>query len=165
MPAGRQGELRAKEMDLKEIQDRLNSKFSGQILNWTEKNPRRVYAEVEPGALREVARELFADLKFRFAIASGVQTLEGFQILYHFSLDRTGLVLSLRVKLGKVDPEVDSIADLVPAADWIEREIYDLLGVKFKGRTGLKRLLMSDDWPDGVFPLRKDFKGIGIEDV
>ncbi len=127
-------------------------------MSWSEKNPRRVYVEVEPGALREVARELFADLGFRFAIASGVHTLEGFQILYHFSLDKTGLILSLRVKLGREDPEVDSIADLVPAADWIEREINELLGIKFRGRPELERLLMSEDWPAGVFPLRKDFE-------
>ncbi len=145
-------------MELKELQEHLNSKFSPKILSWTEKNPRRVYVEIEPAALRAIARELFADLAFRFIVASGVQTLEGFQILYHFSLDRTGLVLSIRVKLGKEDPEIDSIADLVPAADWIEKEIHELLGFKFKGRPDIGRLLMSEDWPVGVFPLRKDFE-------
>ena len=149
--------LQAKEMELKELQENLNSKFSGKILDWLEKNPRRVYVEIKPAALRDVAREIFAVLGFRLAIASGVQTLEGFQILYHFSLDKTGLVLSVRVKLGRKNPEVDSIADVVPAANWIEREINELLGIKLRGRPALERLLMSEDWPKGVFPLQKDF--------
>lgn len=145
-------------MDLKELKVKLNSKFPKEILNWEEKNPRRVYVEIDPGALRDIAREMFEELKFRFAIATAVQTMEGFQILYHFSSDKTGLILSLRVRLGKENPEADSIADVVPAADWIEREMFELFGIKFNGRPDLKRLLMSEDWPQGIFPLRKDFQ-------
>ena len=144
-------------MDLKELQDQLNSAFSGDIINWTEKNPRRVYLEIAPGALRGVARKLFEDLKFRFCTASAVQTLAGFQVLYHFPFDKTGLVLSVRVKLGKDNPEIDSISDLVPAADWIEREMNELFGIKFRGRPDLARLLLAEDWPEGVYPLRKDY--------
>jgi len=145
-------------MDIKDLKDKLNSKFPKEISNWEEKNPRRLYCRINPAALRAAAEELFRVLGFRFNIASAVNTLEGFQILYHFSLDKTGLILSLRVKLGKKNPEVDSIADLVPAADWIEREIYELFGIKFKGRPDPERLLLSEDWPEGVFPLRKDFQ-------
>ena len=147
-------------MDLRELQDQLNTRFSEKIINWEEKNPCRVYLEIEPPALREVALELFENLKFRFCIASPVQTLAGFQILYHFSLDKTGLVLSLRVKLGKDNPEVDSILDVVPAADWIEREMSELFGIKFRGRPDMERLLLDETWPEGIYPLRKDFRGL-----
>ena len=127
-------------------------------------NPQRLYVEIDPGEIRNISRELFANLKFRFVIASAVQTLGGFQILYHFSLDETGLILSLRVKLGKEHPEVDSISDLVPAADWIEREMHELFGIRFRGRPELERLLLGEEWPEGVYPLCKDFKGID-EDI
>lgn len=142
-------------MKATEIRQYLNSKFPKEILNWGEKNPRRIYAEIAPAALRGVARALFLDLGLRFSIASGVETLEGFQMLYHFSDDRSGVVLSVRVKLGRERPAVDTIADLVPAADWIERETAELLGIAFKGRASTEPLLTSEEWKDKKFPLRK----------
>jgi Ni,Fe-hydrogenase III component G len=44
----------------------------------------------------------------------------------------------------------------VAAAEWIEREIHDILGIDFKNHPNLKRLILFDDWPEGVYPLRKD---------
>ncbi len=143
-------------MEPSELKEILQVKFPREILSWEEKNPRRLYLEIAPPALREMAGALFGELGFRFNTASGVQTPAGFQVLYHFSRDETGLILSLRVRLGEAEPEVDSIADLVPAADWIEREIHELLGIAIRGRPEPERLLLSEDWPEGVFPLRKD---------
>jgi Ni,Fe-hydrogenase III component G len=145
-------------MNLAELHQHLNLKFPAEILNWTEKNPRRIYVEVSPAAARAAAGTLFRELGFRFSTATGMETLEGFQVLYHFSLDRTGLVLSLRVRLGKENPEADSIADLVPAADWIEREMAELLGIKFRGRASTERLLSGEEWEEGEYPLRKDYR-------
>jgi NADH-quinone oxidoreductase subunit C len=54
----------------------------------------------------------------------------------------------------KDNPEVDSITPLFPGAEWIEREMWEMLGIKFKGHPNLKRLLLSDDWPEGKYPLR-----------
>jgi len=142
-------------MNAAEIRKHIDSNFPKEILNWEEKSPRRIYVEIAPAALRRVARALFADLGFRFSIASGVETRDGFQMLYHFSDDRSGVILSLRVRLGKENPAVDTIADLVPAADWIEREIAELLGIEFKGRVSTERLLTSEEWKDKKFPLRK----------
>ncbi len=144
-------------MDASQLKNNLTLKFSEKILKWEEKNPRRLYAGIDPGSLREIAGYIFHELKARFATAAAVQTLAGFQILYHFSLDRSGVILSLRVKLGKKDPEVDSITEIVPAADWIEREMGELFGIRFRGRPDLRRLLLSEDWPEGVYPLRKNF--------
>lgn len=120
-------------MNAPELKDNLQVKFSKKILHWEEKNPRRLYVEIEPEALREIAGYVFHELKARFAIASAVQTLAGFQILYHFSFDRSGVILSLRVRLGKKNPEIDSITEIIPAADWIEREIAELFGIAFRG--------------------------------
>ncbi|MFH1039342.1 MAG: NADH-quinone oxidoreductase subunit C [PVC group bacterium] len=144
-------------MNIPELKEALDLKFLDEIVSWAEKNPQRVYLEVKPAALREVAGEVFHQMGARFAIASAVQTLEGFQILYHFSFDGTGVILSLRVRLGKENPEVDSISDLVPAANWIEREMGELFGITFKGRPDLQRLLLDEEWPEGVYPLRKDY--------
>ena len=146
-------------MRLNELKNSLELKFSGDISAWEEKNPRRIYINCSPDKIREISEYLYRELNFRFIIASGVQTLEGFQILYHFSFDPGGLILSVRIRLGKEASEADSISDLVPAADWIEREIFELLGIKFRGRPDLEHLLLNKDWPKGVYPLRKSYEG------
>ena len=91
----------------------------------------------------------------RFAIASGTDTPGGFEILYHFSFDKTGLIVSVRVLIeDKNNPEIDSLAVISPAFEWIEREMWEMLGIKFTGHPNLKRLLLSEDWPEGKYPLR-----------
>ncbi|MCA1812619.1 MAG: NADH-quinone oxidoreductase subunit C [Halobacteriales archaeon] len=63
--------------------------------------------------------------------------------------------LSLKVKLGRDAPEVGSAVPEFPGADWLEREVWDLLGVRFAGHPNLKRLLLPDGWAG--HPLRKDY--------
>ncbi len=127
------------------------------IEQWYEHSPRRVYFKVGKENIVKVARFLFSELGLRFSIASGVDTPEGIEILYHFSFDKTGEFFTARVILtDKKHPEIDSLATLFPGANWIEREIWEMLGVNFKGHPNLKRLLLSEDWPEGKYPLRKE---------
>ena len=70
----------------------------------------------------------------------------------------------LRVSVNCEDdnsPEIPSLATLYPAADWHERECYDMFGIKFSGHPDLKRILMWEDYP--YYPLRKEFPLAGIE--
>ena len=70
----------------------------------------------------------------------------------------------LRVAVNCADdenPVLPSISAIYPAADWHERECYDMFGITFKGHPNLKRILMWDDYP--YFPLRKEFPLAGIE--
>ena len=80
------------------------------------------------------------------------------EILYHFIIEDINLLISLRVKLDKSKLEIDSLANIIEATNWIEREINELLGIKFKEHPDLRKLLLSDDWPKGVYPLRQDYK-------
>ncbi len=64
--------------------------------------------------------------------------------------------LRVRSELPLDALEVDSVVDLWKSADWLEREVYDLFGVTFKGHPDLRRILMPDDYAEG-HPLRKDF--------
>jgi len=80
------------------------------------------------------------------------------EILYHFTLEDINLLISLRVKLPKDNPEIDSLAPVFEGANWIEREMHELLGINFKGHPDLRRLLLPENWPEGVFPLRCDYK-------
>lgn len=137
--------------------EQIKNKLNDKIIDWYEHSPRRVYIKISPGDIKEASSFFFKDLQFRFITASGQDTPVGFEILYHFSQDSSGEIFSLRVLLtDKKNPAIDSLANLFPAAEWIEREIWELLGINFIGHPNLKRLLLSEEWPQGEYPLRHD---------
>ncbi len=80
------------------------------------------------------------------------------EILYHFSIEYLNVLISLRVKLDKQEPKVTSLAPVFKGANWIEREMNELLGIDFQGHPDLRRLLLADEWPQGVYPLRRDYQ-------
>lgn len=142
-----------------DIANQTKEKLKDKIINWYEHSPRRIYFSVKPEHIRETANILFNDLKMRFSIASGQDTPQGLEILYHFSFDKTGELFSVRVLIeDKKEPKVDSLAVLFPAAEWIEREMWELLGINFVGHPNLKRLLLAENFPEGIHPLRHDHK-------
>ena len=103
-------------------------------------------------------RPSFRDVGARFNIASGVDARHDLEVLYHFTAEDIDLVVSLRVRVPKEDPVIPSLAEAIPATNWIEREINEMLGVEFRGHPEMKRLLLSDDWPEGRYPLRQDYE-------
>ncbi|MGD0336587.1 MAG: NADH-quinone oxidoreductase subunit C [Candidatus Omnitrophota bacterium] len=138
------------------IKETIKEKLGKKIISWEEKSSRRIYFSVDKSDVYETVRLLFKDLGLRFSTASGMQTPAGFEILYHFSFDQAGELYSLRVEINdKERPEIDAITPLFPAAEWVEREIWEMLGINFKGHPNLKRLLLADDWPDDKYPLRR----------
>lgn len=141
-----------------EVLKNINDLFKGDIVEVFDKSPNRVYIEIKPEAIVKIANYLFRDLKARFNIASGSDARHHFEILYHFTLEDINLLISLRVKLPVKDPAIDSLAPSFEAANWIEREMHELLGINFKGHPDLRRLLLPDEWPEGVYPLRRDYK-------
>jgi NADH:ubiquinone oxidoreductase subunit C len=143
-----------REQVLKDLSDR----FKDDIIEVFDKSPKRVYIEIKPEAIVKIASYIFKDLGARFNIASGVDVRYHMEILYHFILEEINLLISLRVKLQKPKLEIDSLAPIFEGANWIEREIHELLGINFKGHPDLRRLLLSDEWPQGVYPLRRDYK-------
>jgi NADH-quinone oxidoreductase subunit C len=61
----------------------------------------------------------------------------------------------LKIKLPREEPRVATVENIWKSANWMEREIFDLLGVNFEGHSDMRRILMPEDWPG--YPLRKDF--------
>ena len=135
----------------------MREKLGVSIQNVYIHSPKRIYVKVDPAAIRQVAL-FMRDAGIRFATASGIDTPGGFEILYHFDDDRAGKIITLQVLIAdKEKPEIDSIADILQAADWIEREMWEMLGITFRGHADMRRLLLPDDWPQDVYPLRTDF--------
>ncbi|MBP7087979.1 MAG: NADH-quinone oxidoreductase subunit C [Candidatus Omnitrophica bacterium] len=145
-------------MKREEVLANLKGKFKEDIVAIFDKSPKRVYIEINPSSIIRISRYIFKDLGARFNIASGVDTRFHMEILYHFMIEEINFLISLRVKLPKDNPEIDSLTAVFEGANWIEREMHELLGIKFKGHPCLKRLLLSDDWPQGVYPLRQDYQ-------
>lgn len=145
-------------MTREKILDDLQQRFKENILGVFEKSPQRAYIDIKPESIVAVATYIFKDLGARFNIASGLDARRHMEILYHFTLEEINLVISLRVKLDKSKLEVDSLAPVFEGANWIEREIHEILGINFKGHPDLRKLLLPDDWPQGVYPLRRDYK-------
>ncbi len=123
---------------------------------------------VEPGDVATVLRELKAD-GFSMLLDIGAVDYPGraprFDVAYHLialplaaaTVAEIGRPRRMRVLVG-VDgrlPELPSVVDLWPNANWAEREIFDLFGIRFAGHPDLRRIQMPEDWEG--YPLRKDY--------
>lgn len=78
-----------------------------------------------------------------------------FEIVYLLMDLQTPARIRVKARLPGSEPVIDSATSLWPAADWLEREVYDMFGIRFAGHPNLTRILMPDDWEG--YPLRKDF--------
>jgi NADH:ubiquinone oxidoreductase subunit C len=88
----------------------------------------------------------------------GESAVEGrVELLYHFCQGHA--VLTLRTSVPYSQPNLDSICAVLPSATLYERELIEMFGVTLEGTPSTERLLISDDWPEGIYPLRKSFTG------
>jgi Ni,Fe-hydrogenase III component G len=77
------------------------------------------------------------------------------EALYQFCAGQA--VVTLRVHLPYTAAQVPTVCDIIPSATFFERELSEMFGVTIAGKSYPKHLYLPDDWPDGVYPLRKDF--------
>ena len=122
--------------------------------------PRRGVARIDPGRTVRVAQQMLAMEGSRLATATGLEVRDGIDVLYHWAFEPAGVVVTLKALARGPELALDSIAGDVPAANWIEREMHDLLGVTFHGHPDMRRLVLDDTWPEGLHPLRKSFDQI-----
>jgi NADH-quinone oxidoreductase subunit C len=144
-------------MEAIQILERIKSRFGDRVLEIEEKNP-DPFAVIDPRAIVEVAQFTKEDPELAMdclSNESGVDYKDRVEVVYHlFSYQRRhGAVL--KVKLPRENPNVPTLEGLWKSANWMEREIFDLLGVIFEGHSDLRRILMPEDWIG--YPLRKDF--------
>ena len=150
-------------MNRDEVVGELESRLKDLAEKFFRRNEKRLYIDVPPENSLEANRILFEELGGRLATASGVDTRDRIEVLYHYCFDAQNIVATIRTWGTKPDPEVDSVAQIFPGANFIEREMYDMLGIRFRGHPDPRRLILADDWPEGVFPLRRDYPSRGGE--
>lgn len=118
----------------------------------------RIRVTVEPGRIRDavaaVQEHLSCDRLIAISTADNTVTLE---LIYHLTgPHRT--IISLATRLPRQSPSIQTVSDILPPAGIYERQIHDLFGILFEGHPGLKRLMLNEDWPEGEYPLRKDWR-------
>lgn len=154
-------------MIAREKLNQLKEKFGSVIDRADLPSERRLFVFVDRAALKAVCGHIFAELDARYIISIGAddRPYSGkFLVAHHFAFDREQLLCSILAYLPGEDPTVESIAGIVPGANWAEREWRDLVGIKPVGHPCPKRLILPDGWPDDAHPLRKDVDWNSVPD-
>jgi len=137
---------------------KLEEQFGEFILAIKTKSDRRIYIDIAPQSVVRTTRLMLDEYGARLQIATGVDTRDGVEVMYHWALDEDDCVMTVRTVLEHDALEVESIAPICVAAEWIEREMWELLGIKFKGHPDMRHLLLADDWPEGNYPMRRNYE-------
>ena len=136
----------------------IESNFGGKMTLLDTGRCEPVY-EIKPGDLLDVAQKLRDDSQLRFDYLcnlGGVDTGERLEVVY--SIASTGLKhrLDFKLVLGYDNPAVETITGIWPAANWYERELYELYGIDIRNHHDLRPLLLPEDWDQG-HPMRKNW--------
>lgn len=113
---------------------------------------------IPAGALHTVSERLKADPVAAFDYLScltGVDYGTDLGVVYHIRSTKSGITIVLKTKVSdRLNPLIDSVTDIWPSAEYHEREVFDLLGIRFRNHPDLRRFFLPSD---AGFPLRKDF--------
>jgi NADH-quinone oxidoreductase subunit C len=146
-----------------ELFESLGRLFGGKIQEKTEFRGETTYT-IAPADLREVTKFFRDELSFDYLI--DITSIDNFgeeprfEIVYELYSMALAIHLRLKLRVSEDVCAVDTISDIWPTANWHEREIYDMMGIKFNGHPDLRRILMWDGYP--FFPLRKEFPLEGL---
>ncbi len=153
---------------MEQIQKNLKEKFDsilsatggGKIQNARINNANELYFEVAKESLIEIAYYVYEVLNYPLVTIVATderKTSKNYQILYVFSDDKRNAYIILQIKIDENDPSFLSITPHIHEASWYEREIKDMFGLIPTGHPDPKRIVMHENWPADIYPLRKDF--------
>lgn len=117
--------------------------------------------DIAAESLVAVCRFLRDQLSFDLlSCISGVDMLDHLETVYHLRSTTRGQLLQVKVRISNENPEVDSVVSVWPTANWLERETYDMYGIRFSGHPDLRRMLLDDDFEG--YPLLKSFHQVPL---
>src|SRR6478672_12163367 len=137
-------------MTLQEIFDSLGQAFGEKLQHRTEFRGETTYA-IAASDLREIAKFCRDELSFDYLL--DITSVDNFgeeprfDIVYELYSMSAAIHLRLKVHLSEEEGEVPTISDIWPTANWHEREVYDMMGIRFSGHPDLRRILMWDGYP------------------
>jgi membrane-bound hydrogenase subunit beta len=140
-----------------EIQQELIKNFDFPESKIRVPKERRIFADVSIGAFEEVLKFLMDKIHFdTLCTITGLDEGTELAMIYHLTR-QDGIVINLKTSVPKDNPVIKTIMDYFPSAEYYERELVDLLGAKVEGLPEGSRYPLPEGWPDGQYPLRKDW--------
>lgn len=146
----------------------LKTKYGGKILEAEIQEPNRIKIRVNADDLVEIMEYIANELEFpSLEAVSGVDWETHFEVVYHIDRwDGDPTIIQVQVKLeNRENPEVPSVTSIWASADWHEREVFDLYGIRITNHPNLKRLLLPEEWDEyehkhisELYPMRRDYK-------
>jgi NADH/F420H2 dehydrogenase subunit C len=151
-------EIGTNPMPLEAIGERLVARLGDDLQKVRLQEPDTIVARCQGASLKDVARRLKADPEVGYEtlnFVAGVDRVTHLESVYHVYSWKTNTYLELHVEVPRAKAEVDTVTDVWPAADWHEREAWDMVGIRYIGHPDLRRILLKDDFVG--HPLRKDY--------
>lgn len=146
------------ELTVEQVAEGLATAFAGELTGVRVQEPDTVVARLERDKLKTIARRLH-DLDGRayemLNFIAAVDRRTHFECVYHLFSFASNTYLEVHVEVSRGESEVDTVSDIWPAADWHEREAWDMMGITFRGHPDPRRILLKDDFIG--HPLRKDY--------
>ena len=147
------------EFNIKIKDVKIKKRLAGIKKNETE----TIWMKIDKSAFKDIIKYL-CELQFpHLAVVSGNDLGNSIELIYHFTLNYGNrmkeTILNISVELPKSNLEIESICDLIPGALITEREKQEFLGVKVIGIPDNRRLFLPEEFPEGVYPWRKDETG------
>ncbi len=149
------------------VLESLQAKFPSAVLSVTEDEKRGdLSAKVRAKDILEIARYLHDDPGMAFDHITDIcsadypDDVERFEVIYHFLSLPHSTRIRLKARVTEDEPTIGTVTPIWKGAEFLEREVYDLMGIKFEGHPDLRRILLPEDYDEG-HPLRKDFPAEG----
>jgi len=140
-----------------EIEEKLREEFKEKILEVKIPGEHRIFVSVPSPQVKELVNYLRQNFGLtHITTISAIDIGDDIEVLYHFFC--RGVTIRLRTLVPKTEPVIDTITPIILGAILCEREIQDLLGLKVKDHPDPRRLVLPEDWPEGVYPLRRDYQ-------
>ena len=141
------------------VSDILEVKFPGSVIPPEE--PHNDFIQIQPEQWKDIAQFIKTDSELKFDSCQCITGVdlgleEGLEVRYNFHSMKLKHKIEIRISIARKKPNIPSVEQVWRIADWFEREVYDMYGIRFKGHRDLRRMLLPEDWKG--WPLRKDYK-------
>ena len=144
-----------------ELFDQLMLRLSDLVIkdgSYVHYQPRRIFIHVRPSKIKDVVQQMLTEYDlWQFSTITGRDIGDNLQVLFHFFMNKLRIAITFRIILPRNKPEYSSITDIVPAAEFVENEIYELFGIVPLGHPNPRRMILPENWPKDEYPMRKDW--------
>ncbi|TCL60888.1 NADH:ubiquinone oxidoreductase subunit C [Hydrogenispora ethanolica] len=151
-------------MNSTDLTEFLAQHFSEAVTDVSAPRERRVFGTVTAEKLVDVVAALREWGMAEIGTITGLDSGSHFELIYHM-YNNEGLLLNLKVFIPREEPRIPTVSHIYPGVFLYERELMDMFGIVVDGTPPGRRYPLPDDWPEGNYPLRKDWKGFPEEGV